>query len=96
VSAVSPTLTLIGRTYCHLCDEMVNALRPIAAAHDVRVVILDADADPMLEAAYGERVPVLLLGEPLQGAELCHYRLDAARVIAALAAGEAADEPEIC
>jgi hypothetical protein len=91
------TLTLIGRTYCHLCDEMANALRPLAAAHGARVVVLDADADPMLEAAYGERVPVLVLGEPLQGAELCHYRLDTARVVAALAAaGEAAGEPEIC
>jgi hypothetical protein len=83
--------------YCHLCDEMVNALRPIAAAHGARIAVLDADADPTLEAAYGERVPVLLLGEPLQGEELCHYRLDAARVIEALAAaGEAPGEPETC
>ena len=91
------TLTLIGRAYCHLCDEMLNALRPLAAAHGARVVILDADADPTLEAAYGERVPVLLLGEPLQGVELCHYRLDAARVMKALTAvDKAAGEPEIC
>jgi len=30
-------------------------------------------------------VPVLFAGEPAPGRELCRYRLDAARVVAALA-----------
>jgi thiol-disulfide isomerase/thioredoxin len=80
-----PRLTLLFRSYCHLCDEMRDALVPIAQAAGREVVELDVDADPALEAAYGERVPVLLLGEPAAGVELCHFHLDAERVRAALA-----------
>ena len=79
------TLTLLSRAYCHLCDEMRDALRPIAARHGVAIVELDIDADPALEAAFDERVPVLLLGTVAGGTELCHYRIDRARVEAALA-----------
>ena len=91
-------LTLLSRAYCHLCDDMAAALAPIAAAHRARVVVVDVDADPALEAAFGERVPVLFLGPPAAGAELCHFRLDAARVAAALAKAVArpARGPETC
>jgi hypothetical protein len=91
-------LTLLGRAYCHLCDEMAAALAPLAAAHGASVTVVDVDADPELEAAYGERVPVLLLGHPAAGKELCHFRLDPARVRAALATAAAASarRPEIC
>ena len=70
------TLTLLTRSYCHLCDEMREALRPIAAAHGATVNERDVDADAALEARYGDLVPVLLLGEPGAGVEICHYRLD--------------------
>ena len=79
-------LTLLSRAYCHLCDEMRDALAPIALRHGVAVVELDVDAHPALEAQFGQLVPVLLLGAPENGAELCHYRLDAPAVEAALAA----------
>ncbi len=94
-----PTLlTLLGRAYCHLCDEMAAALAPIASAHGAQVAVVDVDDDPALEAAYGERVPVLLLGRPGTGTELCHFHLDGARVAAALAEVRAqrARDPEIC
>jgi hypothetical protein len=80
------TLTLLTRAYCHLCDEMRAALAPLVAGRDVRVVELDVDAHPALEQRYGELVPVLLLGSPAGARELCHYRLDAAAVRAALRA----------
>jgi len=79
-------LTLLSRAYCHLCDEMRDALAPVAHRRGVRVVEVDVDAHPALEAAFGDRVPVLLLGTPEDGLELCHYRLDAPAVEAALAA----------
>ena len=78
-------LTLLSRAYCHLCDEMRDAAAPIARAHGVALAEVDVDAHPELEARYGDLVPVLLLGGPDDGAELCHYRLDAAAVEAALA-----------
>jgi hypothetical protein len=67
-------LTLLVRAYCHLCDEMRAALAPLAAAEGCAVDEIDVDADPALEARWGESVPVLLAGER----ELCHYRFDRA------------------
>ena len=78
-------LTLLVRAYCHLCDDMRAALLPIARRANATIVELDVDADPALEAAFGERVPVLLLGGVEGGRELCHYTLDASRVERALA-----------
>ena len=68
-------LTLISRTYCHLCHDMEVALAPLAAEFGAVVTVVDVDADPALEARYDERVPVLLHGET----ELCHYFLDEAK-----------------
>lgn len=77
-------LTLLTRAYCHLCDEMRAALAPVAAAAGATILEIDVDADPALESKFGERVPVLLHGG-VDGAELCHFRLDATRVRQALA-----------
>jgi hypothetical protein len=65
-------LHLYGRTYCHLCTDMEAALRALQSSFDFDVRIIDVDADPSLEARFGERVPVLTHG----GVELCHYFLD--------------------
>jgi thiol-disulfide isomerase/thioredoxin len=73
-------LTVYSRAWCHLCDELCAALAPIAERYGVPVDVIDVDSDPALDDRYGERVPVVLAGET----ELCHYRLDVARVIAAL------------
>ncbi len=77
-------LTLLTRAYCHLCDDMRAALAPLLQGRPVTLRELDVDALPELEARYGERVPVLLEGEPPTGRELCHFRLDPAAVRAAL------------
>ncbi len=68
-------LTLLSRSYCHLCHDMEMALKPLAVEFGVNVSIVDVDSDPALEAKYDELVPVLLHGET----ELCHYFLDAAK-----------------
>ncbi len=80
-----PLLTLLTRAYCHLCDEMREALGVVATRFGAVITELDVDADPALEAAFGEWVPVLLLGSATDGVRLCHYRLDIDRVAAALA-----------
>ena len=77
-------LTLLTRAYCHLCDDMRAALEPLAAEARATIVELDVDADPKLEARFGDRVPVLLDGGA-DGPELCHFRLDHKRVRDALA-----------
>jgi hypothetical protein len=78
-------LTLLTRAYCHLCDDMLAAVRPLAAARGASVVVVDVDGNPALEEAFGDLVPVLFAGDPGNGVELCHYRLDRSRVEAALA-----------
>ncbi|VWB44447.1 glutaredoxin 2 [Burkholderia pseudomultivorans] len=73
--------TLYGRGWCHLCDDMRDALAPVAAEFGVAVDYVDVDADPALVARYDEDVPVLLL----DGVEVCRHRFDDAKVRAALA-----------
>ncbi|MBS0545002.1 MAG: glutaredoxin family protein [Proteobacteria bacterium] len=72
----SREFTVMSREWCHLCHDLVDALRPIAAEFDWRVVVVDVDQDPALEARWNELVPVLLHGET----ELCHYHLDEAAI----------------
>lgn len=74
-----PRLVLYGRSGCHLCDEMLAALRSQLGT-DFPVAIVDVDSDPALRARYGERVPVLADGNK----ELCCYRIDPERLAAYL------------
>ncbi len=69
-------LTLISRSYCHLCHEMEKELQVLAGSLSFQLEILDVDAEQDLEALYGDLVPVLLH----EKRELCHYFLDAAKV----------------
>ena len=80
-------LTLLTRSYCHLCDEMLDALVPLAGTTPVDVLDVDAPVHAALEAAFGDAVPVLFAGAPAAGNELCRYRLDVAGVVAAVAGG---------
>lgn len=76
-------LTLLVRAYCHLCDDMRDALAPLAAAFGCEVDEIDIDADPILEKRWNDLVPVLLAGER----KLCHYRIDTAAVTTFLSDG---------
>lgn len=66
-------LRVYGRGYCHLCDEMIVALRALQSELTFQFEVLDVDSDAALEARYGELVPVLV---DAQDAEICHYWLD--------------------
>ena len=79
-------LTLLSRAYCHLCDEMLAALTPMARAHRTAIDVVDVDADGNegLVSVWGDRVPILFAGDPHPENELCHYRIDRPRVEAAL------------
>jgi len=70
-------LRLYGRSYCHLCEDMAQALR----ARGLDFEEIDVDSDPGLEARWGELVPVLATAD---GAEICHYHLDVAALDRAL------------
>ncbi len=74
------TLTVLSRSYCHLCDDMIAALKPFQGRFSIEIAVRDVDADPALEAQWGDKVPVLLAGEN----EICHYFLDEAKLLAYL------------
>ena len=74
-------LTLYGRIYCHLCDEMLAALGPLRDELGFAVDVVDVDSDAALEQRFGTLVPVLMHA----GTELCHYRLEVGKIRAYLA-----------
>jgi hypothetical protein len=79
-----PSFVLYSRNWCHLCEDMLAALRALEPpGQPFDVAVLDVDADPALVARFDELVPVLY-GDPAQP-ELCHYFLDEAAVRAYLA-----------
>lgn len=80
--------TLYSRSYCHLCQDMHDALlrlQPPGTTFTVDVIDIDQAgvADPALLARYDELVPVLF-ADPA-GPELCRYHLDPAAIVALLA-----------
>jgi len=73
-------LWVLSRPGCHLCDEMVKDLAPIAQRHGFSVVKRDVDADLAWRERYGRAIPVVLH----DGVEVCRHRCDAAKVHAYL------------
>ena len=73
-------LTLVGRSYCSLCDNMRAALLAHVNAHGITIKLAEIDLDnlPAFEDEYGIRVPILMLGDFPTGEEICHYHFDEA------------------
>lgn len=69
----APRLQLYMRAGCHLCEEMLVAVRPIAERHDAAIEPVDIETDLDLLRRYRLDVPVLAL----DGNEICRHRLDA-------------------
>ena len=81
--------TLYSRSYCHLCDDMLNGLHRLGNEFQFIVNVVDVDADERLAAKYDELVPVLI-GHHVATEfeqdefELCHYFLDEPKIRAFL------------
>jgi hypothetical protein len=68
---------LYSRSYCHLCEDMLNALRAADGGADFDVEVVDVDANPALLEHYDELVPVLVgQKEGQEAIQICHYFLD--------------------
>jgi len=74
-------LTLYGRPECHLCHEMRAVVDAIRADAPFDLDEVDIDGDPVLLAAYGEEIPVLLVN----GRKAFKYRVTPAALRARLA-----------
>ncbi len=71
---------LYSRSYCHLCQDMLDQLNAYADRYAFSVDVLDVDADPELLEKYDEWVPVLAGRKPSDSnaelQQICHYFLD--------------------
>lgn len=69
---------IYSRSYCHLCEDLRDALRLALGDRPAHIAMVDVDADAALVALYDELVPVLM-GQDAAGQwqRLCHYHLDA-------------------
>lgn len=77
--------TLYARLYCHLCDDMLQALESLRGLAAFEVVVLDVDKDAVLLEQYDELVPVLVgCRDDATALQLCHYHLDIEKVTAFL------------
>ena len=79
-------LTLYGKPGCHLCEEARALLGRLQGRYPHHLAEVDIEADAALLARYGERIPVLVVGEREIAAPLA---LSAAVVERALAAAHA-------
>ncbi|GAB3194534.1 glutaredoxin family protein [Geodermatophilus arenarius] len=69
-------LELLTRAGCHLCVTAAETLARIAGEAGVTTREVDVDADPELQAEYGDRVPVVLL----DGREHSYFTVDVPRL----------------
>ena len=76
VAEPAPRLELLTRAGCHLCLAAAETLERIAAEAGVTSREVDVDADPELQAEYGDRVPVVLL----DGREHSYFTVDVPRL----------------
>jgi glutaredoxin len=77
-----PTVTVVSRQGCHLCEVAEAEVARICTELDVEWAVTDVDEDTELRAEYGDRVPVILI----DGAEHGYWRLEEDRFRAALGA----------
>jgi hypothetical protein len=71
-----PRLQLLTRAGCHLCEVAAETLDRIADEAGLTPASVDVDADPELQAEYGDRVPVVLL----DGREHSYFTVDVPRL----------------
>lgn len=69
-------LLLYSRPECHLCEELLDQLRPLLGPDDT-VTMIDITDDIGLERRYSLRIPVLTTSE---GTELSDFPLAVDRV----------------
>ena len=67
-----PTLTIYLHGDCHLCEQALLILRPLASEYGAPLVECDINDDESLLRAYFERVPVIALDDE----ELCEFVAD--------------------
>jgi glutaredoxin len=76
VTDPAPRLQLLTRAGCHLCVTAAETLERIGAEAGLAPELVDVDADPDLQAEFGDRVPVVLV----DGREHSYFTVDVPRL----------------
>ena len=63
MSSARPTLTLLGKPDCHLCQLMREVVAGVLPRYRARLEERDIRDDPELERRYLVEIPVLLAGD---------------------------------
>ena len=70
----TPVLRVYSRDGCHLCEQALRELAPLAAELGAAIDVVDIESDRALHARYLERIPVIAL----DGEELYDFFVDVA------------------
>lgn len=84
-----PTVRLLTRADCPLCDQAEAVLRDLQGEAAFELVLVDVDGDTDLRLEYGDRVPVALH----EGQELFDLRAGAREMREAVLRVGAGDDP---
>ena len=68
-------VTLYTKAGCHLCEAAEALLARLAAEYPLTLTRVDIAQDEALLARYGERIPVLRLGETELAAPISEFKL---------------------
>lgn len=79
---MSKNLILYSRSYCHLCDEMLEQLRAYQSRHEFTIEVRDVDDNAHWLRQFDERVPVLVHNDEV----ICQYHLDSSALLTILEA----------
>jgi glutaredoxin len=66
-------VVLYGKAGCHLCEEARAEIDSVRARREFALTEVDVSLDPVLNARYGERIPVVVVG----GREAFEFHVDA-------------------
>lgn len=80
MTAAPKIITVYSRPGCHLCEQALDELLPIARAHGAAIDEVDIEQNDALLRAYLERIPVVVIDDE----EVCELFVEAALVQAAL------------
>jgi glutaredoxin len=54
-------VVLYGKAGCHLCEDARAVVAQVRARREFELVEVDVSLDPVLNARYGERIPVVTI-----------------------------------
>jgi hypothetical protein len=55
-------VVLYGKAGCHLCDDARAVVADVRTRREFELTEVDVSLDPVLNARYGERIPVVAVG----------------------------------